>query len=100
MRGTGAMSKQLLNAPTATRREPVLVARMPLVAGKVNYLALQRLAGAASAAELDTYRDVSATPGAAPPPDSYAPALPDRSICRGYSRARATTFAHCANAWR
>jgi len=74
--------------PAGVSPESVLVARMPLVTGKVSYLALQRLAGAASATELDTYRDVSATPGSAPPPDQFAPRYAIEQLPRVFARTR------------
>ena len=62
----------------------MLIARVPLVAGRVRYLALQRVAqGETAAPELDTYRDVSAAPGAAPPPGAVRCALPGRPVTAG-----------------
>ena len=80
-------AKALLT-PASAAAEPILVARMPLVTGKVSYLALQRVAGAASATELDTYRDVSATPGAAPPPEQFAARYAVDQLPKVFARTR------------
>ena len=80
---------ELLIPASAAPSEPVLVARMPLVSGKVRYLALQRIAqGAALTTELDTYRDVSAAPGAAPPPDSFVPRYRVDELPQVFARTR------------
>lgn len=79
----------LLIPASITPPEPVLVARMPLMAGKTRYLALQRIAQeGASATELDTYRDVSVAPGAVPPPDSYAPRYAVSQLPEIFARTR------------
>ena len=80
---------KLLTPAATTPAEPVLIARMPLVAGKARYLALQRMAqGDATAQELDTYRDVSAAPGTAAPPDQFIARYPADQLPRVFERTR------------
>jgi hypothetical protein len=80
---------QLLTPGDAAPAEPVLVARMPLTAGAPRYLALQRIAdGESAAAELDTYRDVSAAPGALPPPVSLAGRYELEQLPQVFTRTR------------
>lgn len=83
---------KLLIPASVTPSEPVLVARMPLVAGKTRYLALQRIAQqGASATELETYRDVSAAAG------ELRAAIRGRAIARGF-HAYARAFSRSARA--
>ncbi len=80
---------QLLAPTDTTPALPVLVARVPLAAGAPQYLALQRIAlGESAAAELDTYRDVSAVPGAPPPPVSLATRYEIDQLPQVFTRTR------------
>jgi hypothetical protein len=80
---------ELLVPAVVAPAEPVVVARMPLLTGKVRYLALQRIAQeAAVAAELDTYRDVSAGTVSAPPPDQFIPRYKVDQLPQVFARTR------------
>ncbi len=72
---------------TVAGDQPVLVATLPLDR-KLRFLALQRVGDADDAAELSTYRDVTAGSTAAPPAATFAPAYPLAQLPAVFDRER------------
>jgi len=81
--------RALLSASRDVPAEPVLVARMRLGGDEAGYFALQRVEGGTSApTELNTYKDVSASPTSAAAPDRFAPRFTVEQLPAVFARTR------------